>query len=499
MKHIIFISFLLILTVNLTAQIAVTPTSINVNSQDATNVPLTFGPIPAGYTTVDSVWCGSLTPSGGIGQTCRADTIYGSLPQRHNQSQRRTLSNGGEYLFDVMAVPASVTRRAYQTAQSGGSATFFYVRRFVSSNGNPDIFVSVACRMGGGGARTPFTVTSVRIRTPDEKPILFLKSGKPLPPIYYEIHYNGTGTLRGRWELVQPGEEVPSDFDLLPEAALPIDRRGTQKLYTQLSRFDVFLPPSGRYLLPAPESIPNYVEGQYFLLLRLEPAFDKETENPLPIDNTPVVTPTPTPTPDPCGSVGASFKSSVSLNATNPCCPPGFIDNGLGTCITNSSVGIGADSFGEGNSITTNAVPDIDGTINYGGSAAFPFPFLRIQVGAFNDRLSWIKNGLIPKTINQASVLNINPQNRFETLEGDKLVLNNYSWYELKDTDVYLVEFVNEADTRLLAAYIPLPRMSYYLPKILRERFRNKRVYWRVSALKKNGKLIARTDRQRIM
>lgn len=497
MKHIIFISLILFLTVNLAGQIAVTPTSVNVNSQDATNVPLTFGPIPAGYAPVGTVWCGSLTPSGGIGQTCRADTIYGSLPERNNQSQRRTLSNGGEYLFDVMAVPASVTRRAYQTAQSGGSAAFFYVRRFVSSNGSPDIFVSVTCRMGGGGARTPFTVTSVRIRTPDEKPILFLKSGKPLPPIYYEIHYNGTGTLRGRWELVRPGEEVPGDFDLLPEAALPIDRRGQQRLYTQLSRFDVFLPPSGRYLLPAPENIPSYVEGQYFLLLRLETSFDRETENELPIDNTPVPTPTPTPTPDPCD---VSQKFGVTTNASGPCpCPPGFIDNGNGTCITNSSAGVGADAFGGGGSVSANAIPQINGTIQYGGAAAFPLPFLRIQVGAFNDKSSWIKNGLIPKTVNQASVLNINPQNRFETLEGDKLVLNNYSWYELKETDVYLVEFVNEADTRLLAAYINGNRLSYYLPKILRERFRNKRVYWRVSALKKNGKLIARTDRQRIM
>ncbi len=497
MKHILFIGFILIFTVNLAAQIAVTPTSVNVNSQDATAVPLTFGPLPADYRPVEAIWCGTLISASGIGQSCRPDTIYGSLPERYNQSQRRTLTNGGSYLFDVMAVPASVTRRAFQTAQSGGSARFFYVRRFASPSGNPDIFVSVICRMGGGGARTPFTITSVKVRTPDERPILFLKSGKPLPPIYYEIQYNGTGTLRGRWELVQPGEELPNNFDLLPEAALPIDQRGQQRLYTQLSRFDVFLPPSGRYLLPAPERIPNYVEGQYFLLLRLETSFDRETENELPIDNTPVPTPTPTPTPAPCD---VPLKFAVTANASGPCsCPPGEIDNGNGTCITNSSVVFRADAFGGGDSVSANAIPQIDGTIQYGGTAAFPMPSLRIQVGAFNDRLSWIKNGLIPKNVNQASVLNINPQNRFETLEGDKLVLNNYGWYELKDSDVYLVEFVNEADTRLLAAYIPPPRMSYYLPKILRERFRNKRVYWRVSALKKNGKLIARTDRQRIM
>ena len=475
MKHLFFIISILLFTNSLAAQIAVTPTSVNINSQDATAVPLTFGPLPAGYRPVEAIWCGALTSANGIGQSCRPDTIYGSLPERSNRSQRRTLANGGEYLFDVMAVPASVTRRAYQTAQAGGSARFFYVRRFANTSGSPDIFVSVVCRMGGGGARTPFTITSVTIRTPDEKPILFLKSGNPLPPIYYELQYNGTGTLRGRWEVVLPGEEVPSDFDLLPEAALPIDRRGTQKLYTEISRFDVFLPPSGRYLLPAPNRIPTHIEGQYYLLLRLETSFDRETENELPIDNTPVVVPTPTPVATPTPTPVPTPTPPVSAAAA-------------------------ADDSSENVVFSAAAsIPQINGTIQYGGTAAFPFPFLRIQVGAFNDKLSWIKNGLITKDLKQQSILNFNPQNQFGTFEGDKNVLNAYTWYELKNTDVYLVEFVSETDIRLLGAYINSNKLSYYLPKILRERFRNKRVYWRVSALKKNGKVIARTDRQRIL
>ncbi len=483
MKKLILIGFILFLRVTLSAQISVSPPSINVNSQNPTSVPLTFGPIPADYRPVEAVWCGELTLSAGIGQTCRPDTIYGSLPERYNKSQRRTLSNGGDYLFDVMAIPASVTRRAYQTAQSGGSARFFYVRRFVSNTGNPDIFVSVICRMGGGGARTPFTITAVKIRTPDEKPILFLKNGNPIPPIYYELQYNGSGTLRGRWEIVQPGEEMPSDFDLLPEAALPIDQRGQQRLYTQISRFDVFLPPSGRYLLPAPDKIPNYVEGQYFLLLRLEVSFDRETEIELPVSNVvvnPTPTPTPCPTPPPVATTFAAFATfAVSAAAVvDPCT----------TATTTTTV-----------STTAAPVPQIDGTIQYGGSAAFPMPFLRIQVGAFNDKLSWIKNGLIPKNDKQFSTLNSNPQNLFETIEGEKAALNSYSWYELKNTDVYLVEFVSEADVRLLGAYVSGNKFSYHLPKILRERFRNRRVYWRVSALKNSGKLIARTDKQRIM
>ena len=50
-----------------------------------------------------------------------------------------------------------------------------------------------------------------------------------------------------------PGEELPTDFDLLPEGSLPFEQRGTQRRYTQLARFNVFLPPVGRFTLEGPD------------------------------------------------------------------------------------------------------------------------------------------------------------------------------------------------------------------------------------------------------
>ncbi|MEW6213041.1 MAG: hypothetical protein AB1631_32260, partial [Acidobacteriota bacterium] len=76
--------------------------------------------------------------------------------------------------------------------------------------------------------------------------------------------------------IVRPGDELPTDFDLLSEAALPASERAKQKRYTQLSRFNIFLPPTGRFLLPGPEAwrMPSHVDGLYLVLLRIEAAED---------------------------------------------------------------------------------------------------------------------------------------------------------------------------------------------------------------------------------
>lgn len=282
MKKIILIGALIFLaSLNHLAQISVNPTGVNVNSQNSTVVFLTFGRIPAGYVPAEAVWCGEIVPATApaIGQQCRPNTIYGALPARYDRKQ--TSGSGG--LTDIMAIPPSIVRRAYQAAVRGASAGFFYVRRFVSVNGQPDQYVAVTCRMTGGGARVPFALTEVQIKTPTKDPILFLKAGEPFPEIVAEIQYNGTGRLKGRWEIVQPGEEIPTEQDLLTEATLPVEDRGTQKRYAQVARFNYFLPPVGKFQLKLenPERVPTLAEGQYILLLRIEATDDKESDSDL--------------------------------------------------------------------------------------------------------------------------------------------------------------------------------------------------------------------------
>ena len=261
--------------------IKVNPTGVNVNSQNSTTVFLTFGQIPANYNPAEAIWCGELIPANlpALGLQCRPDTIYGRLPARYNFSQ--TSGNAG--FTDIMSIPPSIVRRAYLAAVRGANAGFFYVRRFTSTNGQPDQFVNVTCRMTGGGARAPFALTEVQLLTVSKEPILFLKNGEKFPEISAEIKYNGTGRLKGRWEIVQPGEETPTDNDLLTEATLPIEDRANQKRYTQVERFDHFLPPTGKFTLKLehPERVPLSAEGQYLLLLRIEATDDKESDSDL--------------------------------------------------------------------------------------------------------------------------------------------------------------------------------------------------------------------------
>lgn len=259
------------------AQIRVHPTGVNVNSQGATTVFLTFGGLN-GYQPVEALWCSRLVPAApGVGLRCDSSTILGSLPIRYDQS---TLATGS--LTDIMSIPPSVVRRAYQAAESGGDSGFFYVRRFTRAAGGPDQFVAVTCRMAGGGARVPFSLLDVELGFDVEEPVLFVAEGDRAPAVRARITYNGTGRLRGRWEVVMPGEVLPTERDLLTEATLPREERGSQRRYSEIGRFNVFLQPSSRPFVlngPDPRRLPTGAEGFHYVLLRIEASDDKEGDS----------------------------------------------------------------------------------------------------------------------------------------------------------------------------------------------------------------------------
>jgi hypothetical protein len=213
-----------------------------------------------------------------IGMKCDPSTIFGRLPARYDQSRL----SGNRAFTDIMSVPPSVARRAYLDATRGATATFFYVRRFVRPvggpvGGGPAEYVPVTLRLSGNGAAVPFSITNVRLLwDAGNKVVPFIKSGERLPRITAEILYTGSGRLIGRWELVKPGEAAPTQHDLLSEATLPIEERGTQRRFSQVKRFNVFLPPVGRTTIPGPETerLEKTVDGMYLLLFRVESVAD---------------------------------------------------------------------------------------------------------------------------------------------------------------------------------------------------------------------------------
>src|SRR5262249_12835783 len=218
--------FLFLLAPAVIAQtIRVNPTGVNVNVSGATTVFLTFGPV-RNFRVAEGTWCGELipaTPDNGF--KCDPATIFGRLPGRFDRSR----SSGNLGFTDIMSIPPSVARRAYQAAQAGSISSFFYVRHFINLGGGPtpppgpdqppgvpgpgiggpDEYVPVTCRLSGGGARTPFALTDVKVSfntEAAENAIVFVAPGRKPPAIRARITYNGTGRLRGRWEVVLPGE-----------------------------------------------------------------------------------------------------------------------------------------------------------------------------------------------------------------------------------------------------------------------------------------------------
>jgi len=259
---------------SLRAQIRVSPTMVDVNTQDGTTVFLSYGGLRADQRLADAVWCGRLVPAApALGSKCDPALEWGQLPLRFDHATQSGV--GGAGFTDIMSIPPSVARRAYQAAARGASANFFYVRHVVSASGLPDEFVVVVCRLASGGASVPLSLTDVRV-TAGEKSVVFLQSRETPPLAAADIRYTGSGRLAGRWEVVRPGEELPTDDDLLTEATLPIELRGRQRRYTEIERFNIFLPPSGRVTLPgpSPRRLPVDVDGTYMLLLRIEASPD---------------------------------------------------------------------------------------------------------------------------------------------------------------------------------------------------------------------------------
>ena len=242
---------------------AVNPTGVNVRSNAPNTVFITFQGLEPNERAIEALWCGTVQPGIGAGSVSSSDpcvpgTLFGRLPLNFDRS-RATQGIGQRNFSDIMVIPESVVRRAVQEGIEGKNSDFFYVRHFTGGS-TGDKWVVVTCRLGAGGARTPLSLIDVKIAfsgQADPTQLFVLRSGERLPRFSAEIQYNGSGQLKGRWELVRPGDSDPEVNDLLTEATLPLELRALQKRYTTLSRFSQFVMPNSSVRIDTSGSTPQ--------------------------------------------------------------------------------------------------------------------------------------------------------------------------------------------------------------------------------------------------
>jgi hypothetical protein len=308
----------------------VNPTGVNVRSNAPNTVFLTFQGLEPNERAVEAAWCGTVIAGISAGSVSAVDpcvpgTLFGRLPIRFDRSRPST-GIAQTNLTDIMVIPESISRRAVQEGLTGLNSDFFYVRKF-SGGSNGDKWVVVTCRLGAGGARTPLSLIDVQVvfaDQPDNTRFVSVKPGDRLAPFHALIQHNGTGQIKGRWELVRPGDSEPEVADLVTEASLPLEQRSLQRRYLTIARFSQFASPMGKFRIdgPNPALIDTQVEGGYRILLRVEASDDREANSEIgggQVARSGGVAGFPMPTLNYfVGNLSGNSRSRTDLSTTNP-------------------------------------------------------------------------------------------------------------------------------------------------------------------------------------
>lgn len=171
---------------------------------------------------------------------------------------------------ETLSFPEAFARLSRALAQQTGNSSLYFIRQF--QNGG---YAVVQLQAVGSTLADPLALTDVQLafRTGrGRQPTVSLSPGEAVPASFADIYYTGSGTLRGRWEVVEPGLPVPDRSDLVPEASLARSERGQQRRYRLIERFEYALGPTGHFVLPGPDParLPVRQNGGYLVLLRIE-------------------------------------------------------------------------------------------------------------------------------------------------------------------------------------------------------------------------------------
>ena len=253
---------------------SVTPRQVALTSGGRTSRQLTYNFNGSSSTPVGSFVCSQLIANPPSGATttnpCAPGAQSVALAIEASGFSAQAAGAGQSRATETVLFPEAFARLSSALAQQTGNSSLYFIRQF--QNGS---FAVVQLQAVGSTLADPLTLTDVQLafRTGrGRQPTVSLSPGEAVPPSFADIYYTGSGTLRGRWEVVEPGLAVPERSDLVPEASIARSERGQQRRYRLIERFEYALGPTGRFVLPGPDParLPVRQNGGYLVLLRIE-------------------------------------------------------------------------------------------------------------------------------------------------------------------------------------------------------------------------------------
>jgi hypothetical protein len=171
---------------------------------------------------------------------------------------------------ELLQIPPGITQLAHHRALSSGLSEWYFVRQFASG-----VYATQLLRLSGQSANRVLTLTRAELAFREGRnaqAVAVVPVDGRVGPLSAVLDYQGSGLLRGRWEVVQPGDPEPTSMDLTPEAALNASQRLQQQRYTTVGRFEQMIGAGSRLTVMGPPAnqLPTSTPGRYLILLRLE-------------------------------------------------------------------------------------------------------------------------------------------------------------------------------------------------------------------------------------
>ncbi len=174
----------------------------------------------------------------------------------------------------VFNVPASALGAA---ASTGASRPRYVLLEVVGGTPGIQATYRAAARINLIEPRTSPEISEAQLRfigPAGQQPVGLFALDEVLPPVQALLRFKGFGLLKATWEVVQPGDMQPSEFDLTPAYYLSLPERAQQRHWRVLSRVQQYFSATGLTRLPGPPPrlLPSDRYGAYTVLLRLEPS-----------------------------------------------------------------------------------------------------------------------------------------------------------------------------------------------------------------------------------